>query len=316
MRKEQSFVGIDVSKSTLDVALRPESKAWSTVNTEQGIRALVTELKALTPTLIVLESTGGLQMPVVAALAVAQLPVVVVNPRQVRDFAKATGKLAKTDTIDAHVLAWFGEAVRPEIRSLKDRQTQELMALITRRRQLVEMLSAEKNRLNTAPKRIYKDIKAHILWLEKRLLNVNDDLDKAIKESPAWREKDQILQSTPGVGPVLSTTLLACLPELGQLNRRQIAALIGLAPFNRDSGAFRGRRTIWGGRADVRVALYMSTLSATRYNPVIRAFYQRLTNAGKAHKVAMTACMRKMSIILNTMIKNHTPWQTDATIGT
>lgn len=316
MRKEPYFVGIDVSKSTLDVALRPERKAWSTVNTEQGICALVVELKALTPTLIVLESTGGLQMPLVGALAAAQLPVVVVNPRQVRDFAKATGKLAKTDTIDAHVLAWFGEAVRPEIRPLKDRQAQELTALITRRRQLVEMLSAEKNRLNTAPQPICKDIKAHILWLEKRLHNVNNDLDKAIKESPAWREKDQILQSAPGVGPVSSTTLLACLPELGQLNRRQIAALIGLAPFNRDSGAFRGRRTIWGGRADVRAALYMSTLSATRYNPVIRAFYQRLTNAGKAHKVAMTACMRKMSIILNTMIKNNTPWQTDATIGT
>jgi transposase len=316
MRKEPYFVGIDVSKSTLDVALRPESKAWSTVNTEQGIRALVVELNALTPTLIVLESTGGLQMPLVGALAAARLPVVVVNPRQVRDFAKATGKLAKTDTIDAHVLAWFGEAVRPDIRPLKDHQAQELTALITRRRQLVEMLGAEKNRLNTAPQPICKDIKAHILWLEKRLHSVNNDLDKAIKESPAWREKDQILQSAPGVGPVSSITLLACLPELGQLNRRQIAALIGLAPFNRDSGAFRGRRTIWGGRADVRAALYMSTLSATRYNPVICAFYQRLTNAGKAHKVAMTACMRKMSIILNTMIKNHTPWQTDAAIGT
>jgi transposase len=183
MRKEQSLVGIDVSKSKLDVALRPESKAWSTVNTEQGIRALVTELKALTPTLIVLESTGGLQMPVVAALAVAQLPVVVVNPRQVRDFAKATGKLAKTDTIDAHVLAWFGEAVRPEIRSLKDRQTQELMALITRRRQLVEMLSAEKNRLNTAPKRIYKDIKAHILWLESGYLMLTTTSTKPSKKA-------------------------------------------------------------------------------------------------------------------------------------
>lgn len=225
------------------------------MNTEPGIRALVAELKALTPTLIVLESTGGLQMPLVGALAAAQLPVVVVNPRQVRDFAKATGRLAKTDTIAAHVLAGFAEAVRPEICPLKDRQAQELTALLTRRRQLVEMLSAEKNRLHTAPKQICKDIKAHILGLEKWLHNVNNDLDKAIKESPAWREKDQILQSVPGVGPVSSTTLLACLPELGQLNRRQIATLIGLAPFNRDSGAFRGRRTLWGGRADVRAAV-------------------------------------------------------------
>ena len=314
MTQEQCYVGIDVSKATLDIAVRPQNKTWTITNDEAGISSLVGDLKARQLILIVLESTGGLELPVVAALAAAQFPVVVVNPRQVRDFAKATGRFAKTDQIDADILAWFGEAVRPKVRPLKDNQAQKLAALITRRRQLIDILTAEKNRLNTAPKWIRKDIKTHIQWLEKRLAYVNNDLDKAVKESPIWREKDEILQSAPGVGSVLSITLLADLPELGQLNRRQIAALVGLAPFNRDSGTLRGKRTIWGGRADIRAVLYMSTLSATQHNPVIRAFYQRLINAGKAHKVAMTACMRKLLTILNIMIKNQTPWCYDSAI--
>ena len=314
MTQEQCYVGIDVSKATLDVAIRPQNKTWTIANDEAGIRSLIVDLKARKLILIVLESTGGLELPCVAALAAAQLPVVVVNPRQVRDFAKATGRFAKTDPIDADILAWFGEAVRPKVRPLKDDQAQDLAALIARRRQLVDMLTAEKNRLNTVSKRIRKDIKTHIQWLEKRLGQTNRDLDKAVKESPLWREKDEILQSAPGVGSVLSITLLADLPELGRLNRRQIAALAGLAPFNRDSGTLRGKRTIWGGRANIRSVLYMSTLSATQHNPVIRAFYQRLISAGKVHKVAMTACMRKLLTILNTMIKNQTPWCYDSAI--
>lgn len=312
---QECYVGIDVSKDTLDIAVRPHNETWKTANEESSIDTLVTVLKERQPTLIVLESTGGLELPLVAALSAAQLPVGVVNPRQVRDFAKATGRLAKTDRIDAAILAWFADAVRPEVRPLKDDQAQELTALIGRRRQLIAMLTAEKNRLRSAPKSIRTDIQKHIQWLEKRLQQINRDLDRAVKDSPVWREHDQILQSTPGVGSVLSITLLADLPELGRMNRRQIAALVGIAPFNRDSGTLRGKRAICGGRANVRAALYMSTLSATRHNPVIRACYQRLTAAGKPFKVAMTACMRKLLTILNAMIKNKTPWAYDSTCG-
>jgi transposase len=244
-KSENIFVGIDLSKACLDVAVRPQNKRWSVVNDEPGSDALVASMKAMRPTLIVLEAIGGLEMPRVAVLAAAELPVVMVNPRQVRDFAKATGTLAKTDTLDAGMLTWFGEAVRPEVRPLKDSQAQKLAALITRRRQLVVRLTAEKNRLNTAPKRVRQDITAHIKWLEKRLKDVNSDLGKSLRQTPAWREKDDLLQSAPGVGFVVSGTLLAALPELGRLNRRQIAALVGLAPFNRDSGQFRGTRSLW-----------------------------------------------------------------------
>lgn len=308
MKNSETFVGIDVSKASLDIALRPDNTHWSCGNNDAEIRALIKRLRKLQPTLIVLEATGGLEIPIVAASASVGLPIVVVNPRQVRDFAKATGELAKTDKIDAGVLAWFGEAVRPEIRPLKDPATQELTALLTRRRQLTDMLTAEKNRFSCAPNRVRKDIKVHITWLEKRLRDANNGLSTAIKQSPVWCEHDEILQSAPGVGPVLSVTLLAVLPELGTLNRRQIAALAGLAPFNRDSGKFRGTRAIWGGRAEVRAVLYMGTLSAVRCNPIIRFFYQRLTKAGKGHKVAMTACMRKLLTILNIMMKNRTHW--------
>jgi len=308
MKNAEIFVGIDVSKASLDVALRPDNTHWSCGNNDTEISELIKRLRKQQPTLIVLEATGGLEIPVVAALASAALPVVVMNPRHVRDFAKASGNLAKTDRIDAGVLAWFGEALRPEIRPLKDPETQALAALLTRRRQLTDMLTAEKNRLSSAPKPVRKDIKAHITWLEKRLKDVDTDLKVAIKHSPLWREHDEILQSAPGVGPVLSITLMAMLPELGTLNRRQIAALAGLAPFNRDSGKFKGKRAIWGGRAEVRAVLYMGTLAAVRCNPIIRPFYQRLIKAGKEHKVAMTACMRKLLTILNVMIKNGTSW--------
>lgn len=310
MKQTDHYVGIDVSKANLDVAVLPADECWASPNNEAGIAELVKRLKRHRLALIVVEATGGLEMPVVAELAAAKLPVVVINPRQVRDFAKATGKLAKTDILDARVLAQFGQAIQPEVRPLKDAQHQALSALLTRRRQLVVMLTAEKNRLGATPQSpVRKDIKAHISWLEKRLKVVSNDLNKHIKQSPMWRTKSDILQSTPGVGPVLSVTLLADLPELGHLNRRQISALVGVAPLNRDSGAFRGRRSIWGGRANIRAALYMATLSATRFNPVIKVFYQRLMGAGKLHKVAMTACMRKLLTILNTMVKNGTPWQ-------
>lgn len=275
------FVGIDVSKDRLDVALRPSGDSWAVANTDPGIAALVDRLRAVPPALIVLEATGGLELAVTGALAAADLPVVVVNPRQVRDFAKATGRLAKTDTLDAAVLAQFAEAVRPARRPLRDADTQALSALLARRRQLVEMRTAEQNRLASASRRIRAEIQAHITWLNRRLARVDADLNQAIRSSPVWRATDDVLRSTPGVGPVLATTLLADLPELGTLTRQRIAALAGVAPLNRDSGTLRGRRTVWGGRAHVRAVLYMSTLVAVRYNPVLQAFYLRLPRAAR-----------------------------------
>ncbi len=257
---------------------------------------------------IVLEATGGWEVALAGALATAGLPVAVVNPRQVRDFARSTGTLAKTDRLDAQLLAQFADAVRPEPRPLPDAQAQELTALLQRRRQLVEMLTAEKNRLTFAARRIRPQLQAHIEWLHKQLAQFDDDLRQLVRASPLWREKDDLLRSAPGVGPVLSTTLLAALPELGRLTRQQIAALVGVAPLNRDSGTLRGRRTVWGGRAHVRAVLYMSTLVATRHNPVVAAFYRRLRAAGKAPKLALTACMRKLLTILNAMLKHHTRW--------
>ena len=303
------FVGIDVSKARLDVALLPTGDGWAVANDERGIAVLVDRLLGLSPTLIVLEATGGLELPLTGALAATGLPVVVVNPRQVRDFAKATGRLAKTDALDAAVLAQFAEAVRPALRPLPDAATQALSALLTRRRQLLEMRTAEQNRLGSARSPVRKGIRAHITWLDHRLADLDLDLGRTIRESPVWREQDDLLQSTPGVGPVLARTLLADLPELGTLNRKQVAALVGVAPLNRDSGTLRGRRTIWGGRAPVRAALYMSALAATRFNPVIKAFYQRLCAAGKAKKVALTACSHKLLMILNAMVKHRIPWQ-------
>jgi len=308
MTPAKFYVGVDVAKDWLDVAQRPEGAPWRVSNDEIRIAALVERLVQLRPALVVLEATGGMEMPVVGALVVAQLPTAVVNPRQVREFARATGRLAKTDAIDAQVLAQFGEAVRPELRPFPDAATQELSALLTRRRQLVGMLTAEKNRLRTAAKAVRADVQEHIRWLERRLSDLDGQLAQSIRSSPSWRERDNLLKSTPGVGPVLSVTLLADLPELGTLGRKEIAALVGVAPLNWDSGHLRGKRRVWGGRSRVRAALYMAALVAARRNPVLRAFYQRLVEAGKPKKVALTACMHKLLTILNAMIRHRTPW--------
>jgi transposase len=304
----QCFVGIDVAKAQLDIALRPLGERWAVSNDDTGLTALVRRLQEIGPQLIVLEASGGYQRAVVAALATAGLPVVVVNPRQARDFAKATGQLAKTDALDARALAHFAEAIRPAPRPLPDTQTEELRALLARRRQLVGMRTAEQNRLDSAPRRLQADIQVHITWLNERLAALDDDLDTTLRASPVWREREELLRSVPGIGPVCARTLLLDLPELGTLSRQRLAALVGVAPLNRDSGTLRGTRTIWGGRAHVRTTLYMSTLVAVRYNPVLKTFYERLRAAGKAAKVALTACMRKRLTILHAMVKHHTPW--------
>ena len=312
MSKTERFIGIDVSKKQLDVAVRPDGKSWSTGYGEEEVNSLAKRLLDLAPTLIVLEATGGLETKLVSALAVVGLPVVVVNPRQMRDFAKATGKLAKTDAIDADVIAHFGEAIRPKVRPLKDEQTQLLTDLLARRRQLVEMLAAEKKRLQQSTKNVQKSIQQHIQWLEKRIKDMDGDLQKLIKETPIWAKRDKILQSTPGVGSVLSIALLGLVPELGLLNRGKIAALVGVAPFNCDSGEHKGKRKIWGGRASVRSVLYMAALSSVRHNPVIKKYYNRLIAAGKPFKVAITACMRKLLVILNSMVKSQTVWRVES----
>jgi transposase len=309
MSAPQVFVGIDVAKAQLDIALRPTGERWAVTNDEPGIAALVAWLQAAQPTLIVLEATGGYHRAVVAALAAAALPLVVMNPRQVRDFAKATGQLAKTDVLDARAVAHFAEAVRPALRPLPDAQTEELRALLARRRQLIAMRTAEQNRLENAPRRLRADIEAHIAWLNQRVAALDNDLDTTLRASPVWRERESLYRSVPGIGPVCARTLVLDLPALGTLSRQRIAALVGVAPFNRDSGTLRGTRTTWGGRAHVRATLYMSTLVAVRYNPVLKAFYQRLCTAGKAKKVALTACMRKLLTILNAMVKHQKPWQ-------
>lgn len=308
MPRTQVFVGIDVSKAQLDIALRPEGQ-FSAPNDESGCVQVLERLRAVSPTLVVLEATGGLEIPLTGVLAAAGVPVVAVNPRQVRDFAKATGKLAKTDALDAQTLAHFAEVIRPALRPLPDAQTQALAAILARRRQLVEMLTAEKNRLGSALKPVRTSLRTHITWLERELQHTNTHLADAIHQSPVWREKDDLLQSVPGIGPVATSTLLANLPELGSLTGKQIAALVGVAPLNRDSGTWRGKRTVGGGRAQVRAILYMSALVATRFNPVIQAFYHRLCAAGKAKKVALTACMRKLLTILNAMMKHRTRWE-------
>jgi len=313
MNPQPIFVGIDISKQSLDLATRPTSKVWRVEHTEAGRQQVVTDLKALQPELIVLEATGGLELPLAAALAGAGLKRAVVNPRQVRNFAKALGILAKTDALDAQVLAHFADAVRPAVQPLSDEATQLLAALLARRRQLVEMLTAEKNRRASALPAVRNQVQRHITWLEQELADLNTDLDQRLRQSPIWLTKQKLLHSVPGVGRVLTLTLLADLPELGTLDRKKIAALVGVAPLNDDSGRHRGRRLIWGGRAAVRDVLYMAALSATRFNPVIRAFYQRLRQAGKAFKVALTACMHKLLTILNAIIRTNTPWQEKTT---
>ena len=309
------FVGIDVAKAQLDVAVRPSGERWAVPNDAGGVVTLVERLQTLHPTLIVLEATGGLERTATAALATAGLPVVVVNPRQARDFACATGQLAKTDALDARALAHFADVIRPTPRPLPDAQTQELRALLGRRQQLVGMRTAEQNRLAGTSGRLTQDIEAHIAWLNARIAALDADIETLLRASPLWRENDDLLQSAPGIGPVCARTLLLELPEWGTLTRQQIAALVGVAPLNCDSGTLRGRRRIWGGRAHVRTVLSMGTLVATRYNPRIKAFYERLLAAGKAKKVALTACMHKFLTILNAMLKHRTPWHAQEVQG-
>jgi transposase len=304
------FVGLDVAKDRLDLHVRPGGEAFSVSHDEPGLTALLNRLQALAPALIALEATGGYEATVAATLASAGLPVAVVNPRQIRDFARATGLLAKTDTLDARVIAHFAEAIRPAARPLPDAQLQHLGELVTRRRQLVEMLGAETNRRRLARTRVLqRRLDAHIAWLERALQDLETDLLDTIRSSPVWRATENLLTSVPGVGPITALTLIAELPELGRLGRRQIAALVGLAPFNRDSGTFRGRRMIRGGRASIRRVLYMATVTATRHNPVIAGFYHRLRTTGHPGKVALTAAMRKLLTILNAILRDHRPWQ-------
>lgn len=302
-------VGIDVSKDLLAVAGHPSGVAWTSATTPGAVEALVARLQAIAPAVIVVEASGGYEGPVVAACAAAGLPVAVVNPRQVRAFAQALGQTATTDAIDAHVLALFGARVQPAPRPLPDAATQALAALVARRRQLLEMLGAERQRVaqaTTAPGR--RDLTQHIRWLERRVGAVDGEIGAAIAARPVWRVREDLLRSVPGIGPVVARTLLAELPELGRLDRRQLAALVGVAPFNRDSGRWRGRRTIWGGRASVRRALYMAGLVAARHNPPLRAFYHRRRTAGKPPKVALVAVMRKLLTTLNAMVRDSHVW--------
>lgn len=312
MTDREIWIGIDIAQHELVVAVRPADTTWAVPYTPVGVGQLLEQLSPLTPQLIVLEATGKLELPLASALAAAALPVVIVNPRQVRDFAKSLGRLAKTDRLDAQVLARFGEAVHPAIRPLPDGTRQELIELVARRRQLVAMLTAEKNRLTRASHRLRSQLQAHIAWLQQQLADLDHDLDETIRQSPLWRVQEDVLRSVPGIGPVVARTLLAQLPELGQLSHKQIAALVGVAPFNRDSGLLRGKRTPWGGRSAVRAALYMATLAGTRYNPVIKAHYWHLRQAGKAPKTALVACMRKLLVILNAMSRHQAPWQAPA----
>ena len=308
MTEEAVYVGVDVAKDTLDVADSGSRETRQFLNDPQGIAQAVQHIASLQPAGIILEATGNLEMPLAAALQAECLPVVIINPRQVRDFARATGALAKTDAIDARILALFGLRIKPEMRPLPDKQAREMRSLLTRRRQLMEMLVAERNRLSRADEDVRPNIKDHIKWLKEALSDINNDLERRIQSSPSWHEKDNLLRSVPGIGKVVSTTLLIELPELGQLNRRKIAALVGVAPLNRDSGAMRGKRTVWGGRAALRAVLYMAALVATKCNPVIAAFYRRLLDVGKVKKVALVACMRKLLTMVNAMMRTRTFW--------
>jgi transposase len=311
MTETPTYAGIDVAKDRLDVVLRPSGGYVEATNDERGIRSVVRRLRKENVALAVLVATGGLEQPAAAALALGGVPVAIVNPRQVRDVrGLATGKLAKTDRIDAAVLAHFAEAVRPQPRPLADEHARELSAVVLRRRQILAMMTAEANRARTAPKAVRKRIEAHLRWLRKELARVEGELERVVNESLVWKERVALLMSVPGVGPTLSATLLAELPELEYLDRRRLAALVGVAPLNRDSGTQRGIRTVWGGRSGAhRTTLYMATLCATRHNPAIREFYGRLVGSGKPKKVALTACMRKLLTILGAILRNRTPWQ-------
>jgi transposase len=309
-KKSKSFIGIDVSKQQLEVAAHESDYQFRCPNKMSACGELIAELIGLRPALIVLEATGGLERSVVSALQAAGLPVVVVNPRQVRDFAKALGQLAKTDRLDARVLAHFAAAIKPPLRSMKSKDEQELDALTGRRGQLIEILTDEKNRRASAATDSVRDqIKEHIDWLEKRIAELDQQLKALLQSSACWQAKDQILQSVPGIGPVVSFSMIADLPELGTLNRQQISKLVGVAPLNRDSGQHRGTRHIYGGRARLRSVLYMAAITAARHNAVIKEFYQRLRANQKPFKVAITACMRKLLSIVNVMVRDSTPWK-------
>jgi transposase len=310
------FVGIDVAQATLDVHVLPVAETQQFTRDPAGVRALVEWLKQFQVSLIVLEATGGMETLVAAELAAAGLPVAIVNPRQVRDFARALGILAKTDRIDARVLARFAQDVRPEARPMPSEEERALAELLTRRRQLIQMETAEQNRLALvgSPK-VKRGVERLLKLIRKQLQELENELNETIQRSPLWREKDELLQSVPGIGATTSRTLIADMPELGRLSRRQITSLAGLAPFNRDSGKWRGKRAISGGRRSVRCALYMAALTAIRYNPAIAPFYKRLRHAGKPFKVAITACMRKLLTILNVILRDSTPWRTTAVLN-
>jgi transposase len=308
MEQQGVVVGIDVSKAKLDTAFGSEEEVRTFSNDEPGISRLLERLGEIRPALVVMEASGGYETAAATAIAAAGWPLAVVNPRQVRDFARATGRLAKTDRIDAAVLVAFGKAIAPQVTKLPDEDSQALQALLLRRQQLVAMRAQERQRLEHAQGPMRKQIQKHIDWLDQEIAKLEVDLTAGLRKSPVWRAKDELLQSFKGVGRITSGTLMVALPELGRLDRRTITALVGLAPFNRDSGKMRGRRSIYGGRARIRTLLYMAATSAIRSNPIIRAFYQRLTSKGKPHKVAMVACMRKMLTILNAMVRQSTPW--------
>lgn len=308
MEADERYIGVDVAASELVVGVLPTGEVWQVANDPGGISELKDRVVELSPALIVLEASGGYEAEVAGELTDAGMPVVVINPRQTREFARSTGRLAKTDTIDALALARFGQAVKPEVRPLPKKSEKELRALVDRRRQIVGMITAERNRLPKATVYVRRQIERHIAWLQMQQDDLGRDLDQLIKSSPIWRARDDLLRSVPGIGPVASSVLLVGLPELGRLNRKEIASLAGLAPHNRDSGRFRGKRSVWGGRAHVRSALYMATLVACRYNPVIRAFYRRLCGAGKPKKVALVASMRKLLTILNVMVRDQSSW--------
>ena len=308
MSAQELWIGVDVAKAWLDVTGTSEETVRRFANDEPGIAALVANLAARGPRLVVLEATGGYETAVTAALAAAGLAVAVVNPRQVRDFARATGRLAKTDALDAQILARFAQRVQPPARPLPDATTQELASLLARRRQLIEMRSAERNRRPALPPRLQPGLDEHLALLERQIAALDDELDQTLRDSPVWREKEALLRSIPGIGPVVARTLLGELPELGTLSRQEAAALAGVAPLNHDSGQRRGARRIWGGRAPVRAALYMAVVSATRFNPAIRALHDRLRRAGNPPKVAFVACMRKLLTIANAVLRDGTPW--------
>ena len=308
MEPQEVVVGIDVSKAQLDTAFGAEAEVVALANDAAGISQLLERLKGVRPSLVVMEASGGYETAAATAIAAAGWRLAVVNPRQVRDFARATGRLAKTDRIDARVLAAFGKAIAPHVTSLPDEDAQALQGLLLRRQQLVAMRAQEYQRLEHARSVMRNNITKHIDWLDQEIDKLDVDLTAGLRKSPAWRAKDELLRSLKGIGRITSGTLLVALPELGRLDRREIAALVGLAPFNRDSGTLRGRRSIYGGRARIRTLLYMAATTAIRCNPVIRAFYERLKSRGKPHKVALVACMRKMLTILNAMVRESTPW--------